>query len=104
MTKDELVAAAPPLAAVWRLTGVFLGYPRCCIDSFVALQHFGQPARKFNGIGFVPCALCNETKSEAQLIEESNTKRRATTPFMLREVDVQQEIVAYLDWLMEPAP
>lgn len=64
----------------WRALGKAFGYPECCVADFVAfisdpMQSFRKP-RLLDGTGFVPCQVCNTTKSEEELIAEINAKRR----------------------------
>jgi hypothetical protein len=76
---------APDIFALGRK----LGYPECCIAYFAVRSiafYFGQlipipEGTKLRGTGFVPCAMCNETKSEAQLLAEIAHNRQVNTPF-----------------------
>lgn len=63
--------------------GKEFGYPDCCILEFVegmVKMFSGSPKvlskdLKLMGTGFVPCANCNNTKSEDELVDEINLKR-----------------------------
>lgn len=51
----------------FKLLGLFLGYPECCIAEFeerFRTGDFQRGPRKFHGTGFVPCAACNEKPAE----------------------------------------
>lgn len=62
-----------------RRLGVYLGFPKCCIDEF--LEECGNKGkRKLDGTGYVPCRICNE-KSEQELIEAISIKRVCKDPF-----------------------
>ncbi len=63
----------------WRAHGKAFGYPECCIDDFVEfisgpILSFRKP-RLLDGTGFVPCRVCNTTKSEEELVAEINANR-----------------------------
>lgn len=62
----------------WFLSGVYYGYPPCCIEEFIAYAESGnfsdRPDRKLNGTGYVPCKSCNE-KSEKELVKDINRNR-----------------------------
>ena len=78
-TKEETVAADP-----WLVIGLYFGYPRCCIDSFMKLRHLvDRPNHSLMGTGFVPCKTCAETKTAVELVEEIKSQRSCTTPFPL---------------------
>ena len=63
--------------------GKEFGYPDCCILEFVEgmVKMFSDVPKvlpkdfKLKGTGFVPCASCNNTKSEDELVDEINSKR-----------------------------
>jgi len=66
------------------------GYPQCCIASFVERSRVPVnilvemnkiDTRKLDGTGYVPCALCNESKSEVELIEVITLNRTHHKPF-----------------------
>lgn len=59
----------------WFKQGMLFGYPDCCIEAFITLNHLGSDARKLNGTGFIPCAKCNHTKTEEEMIYEINLNR-----------------------------
>lgn len=71
----------------WLITGVALGYPTCCIKSFINLEHLGAPDRKLNGTGFVPCAHCDNTKTTQELVDEINRAREPGIPPFGRSPD-----------------
>lgn len=75
----------------WLKQGMLFGYPNCCVDSFIQLKHLRDDSpRKLNGTGFVPCARCNITKTEEQLIQEINSNRcKEFKPFKALEPDVE---------------
>lgn len=62
--------------AYWLKMGLLFGYPQCCIESFLELRHLKHGiVMKLYGTGFIPCAKCNITKTEEQLIQEINKNR-----------------------------
>ena len=61
--------------------GRYFGYPDCCIDAFTRFEHLGQPKRKLHGTGFVPCLVCEESKTIDQLKEEIERNRLCPIPF-----------------------
>lgn len=73
----------------WFKQGMLFGYPQCCVDSFITLDHIWDGPRKLNGTGFIPCAHCNATKSTEELIQEINSKRcREFKPFKALEPEM----------------
>lgn len=64
---------------VWKVIGKQYGYPECCIEEFVKLEHIGE-VRKLHGTGYIPCKKCNE-KSEKELINTINAARNHCLPF-----------------------
>lgn len=70
--------------------GQLFGYPECCIANFLERMEifFKNPkdpsirvSRKLHGTGYVPCPLCNATKSKEELIETINKNRKHTKLF-----------------------
>ena len=69
-------------------SGVYYGYPKCCIEEFVAhylgmcgfMGYEPRPERKFTGTGYVPCACCDK-KEEDQLRSIIYTYRLAPMSF-----------------------
>lgn len=70
----------------WKIRGRYYGYPECCIESFINLEHLGSPDRKLKGTGYVPCAKC-DSKTEVELIDIINSNRKAPRPFPREERD-----------------
>lgn len=66
--------------ARWYALGILFGYPICCIQSFLMMEHLGQPLRKLNGTGFIPCHRCNEEKTEEELVAAINLARQPDLP------------------------
>lgn len=65
----------------WMLLGIGLGYPTCCIKSFLGLSHITDPTiRKLEGTGFIPCVHCNETKTTGEMVDEINRARNPNLP------------------------
>jgi hypothetical protein len=60
------------------LSGIYYGYPTCCIDEFIFCVENGsfmqREKRKLNGTGYVPCEECNQ-KSERDLLKTINDNR-----------------------------
>jgi len=72
----------------FKLLGLLLGYPTCCIKEFE--EYFNaiksgnykpREDRKLKGTGYVPCETCNEKYSESQLIENIEENRVYRVPF-----------------------
>lgn len=68
--------------------GVELGYPKCCIQSFVTdivdARIAYRPDRKLNGTGFIPCSTCDVRFTEEELINKINNTRDASyLPFKI---------------------
>lgn len=65
--------------------GQFLGYPKCCIDSFEHDKLTGalmtREPRKCHGTGYIPCAACNAAHTEEQLVANISKARQADIPF-----------------------
>lgn len=65
----------------WLIRGRYYGYPDCCIQAFLELEHLSDPEpRKLDGTGYVPCKDCN-AKSEEDLKHMIQSKRKALMPF-----------------------
>lgn len=68
--------------------GVDLGYPKCCITSFVKdiveARIAYRPDRKLNGTGFIPCSTCDTRLTEEELISTINESRDSSyLPFKI---------------------
>jgi len=73
------------MSDAWLLSGVYYGYPLCCIDEFTEyaegkkdLSRRGK--RKFNGTGYVPCEECNKLSKET-LLKQIESRRLHWEPF-----------------------
>lgn len=77
----------------WLKTGLLFGYPNCCVDSFLQLNHLKTGiVRKLNGTGFIPCDRCNIHKTEEEMIQEINKNRcREFKPF--KAIDPEPEML-----------
>lgn len=73
----------------WKIIGKQFGYPQCCIDAFVKLEHIGCE-RKLTGTGYIPCIECDK-KTEEELIMIINANRTHSTLF---PIENRQEIKA----------
>ena len=66
------------------LSGVYYGYPKCCIEEFIQQYESGEYItrgnRKLKGTGYIPCVKCNNL-SEAALKHEINSARLHWEPF-----------------------
>ena len=73
----------------WREIGVRYGYPVCCIDSFVRLEHIKHPQPlKLDGTGYIPCKSCNERYSEQGMARRINARRyKCLKPFTTNRMD-----------------
>lgn len=76
------------------ILGEYFGYPKCCISEFVREVNTiffdnGRLNRKLSGTGFIPCKKCNETKMEADLIQEINRNRHCPTEFISNINNIQ---------------
>ena len=62
----------------WFLSGIYYGYPVCCIDDFIycgeTKSYKSREKRKLDGTGYVPCSACNK-KSEEELVQAINDNR-----------------------------
>lgn len=70
-------------AKAWHDNGVRYGFPKCCVDEFVGRLYTSsliREKRKLDGTGFVPCVVCNETKTEEQLVQEIAVNRNHGLP------------------------
>lgn len=64
--------------------GILFGYPKCCIDEFVYKERDEEKViRKLFGTGYVPCAVCHESKTEQELVDAINKNRNLPLPFPL---------------------
>lgn len=83
-----LTAKYAPLPG-WREIGTQYGYPACCIDAFVNLEHIKHPGRyKLDGTGYVPCRECNERYSEQEMADRINELRyKCLKPFTTNRMD-----------------
>lgn len=66
----------------WTLIGKLLGYPECCIESFISdfEQNLNKPRepRPFDGTGFLPCLSCVDKINEhgkAFFVKQINSRR-----------------------------
>ena len=64
----------------WVFTGLFYGFPICCIKDFTELKHTGMEQFKLIGSGYIPCSNC-ATKSESELIKIIADNRFDPEPF-----------------------
>ena len=62
----------------WFLSGIYYGYPVCCIDEFIYYAESDlcdeREDRQLSGTGYVPCKKCNE-KSERELLDAIDNNR-----------------------------
>lgn len=67
----------------WTSTGIWFGFPKCCIAAFEHLEHMSKDTENWPliGTGFVPCEKCATTKTEEQLIQEISANRFCPAPF-----------------------
>lgn len=42
----------------WVILGLFLGYPKCCIEAFGDLNYMASDDYLFQGSGYRPCKPC----------------------------------------------
>jgi len=70
--------------------GIWLGYPKCCVEAFERKTHLPQgksgtcgprERRVLYGTGFVPCRTCSENNTEEELIIKINANRKDPWPF-----------------------
>lgn len=70
--------------------GLYLGYPLCCVQSFDAdmmlRRWMTRGKRKLAGTGYIPCAVCNDTKTEEELKDAINANRQHSIPFPDRSI------------------
>jgi hypothetical protein len=61
------------------LFGIYLGYPRCCIESLAA-GHWAKAGLPCTGTGYVPCFECRK-KPEEELLDYIEKYRLCDLPF-----------------------
>jgi hypothetical protein len=87
----------------WFLSGVYYGYPVCCIDEFIYYAESGlydeREDRKLNGTGYVPCKECNQ-KSERELLETISYNRLHWEKFPKSGPD-EDSFVDHSRWVAE---
>lgn len=70
------------------MTGLYYGYPPCCINEFC--YFFIKPRkifkRKLHGTGYIPCSECNK-KSEEELLQIIAHNRQCETLFPIDDED-----------------
>lgn len=64
----------------WVFTGLFYGFPLCCIKEFCGLKHVALGRIKLQGTGYIPCSKCR-TKNEDELIKVISENRFDPEPF-----------------------
>lgn len=80
----------------WVFSGLFYGYPLCCIKEFNELKHLHLKHFKLIGTGYVPCSKCR-SKSKAELIKVITDNRFDPKPFPEEsEWDEREEFVKRL--------
>lgn len=65
-----------------REAGLYFGYPRCCVDSFLNAVETGQHLQRQGASGFIPCAKCLATlEKTGKGVESLITNRVCARPF-----------------------
>lgn len=64
----------------WVFTGLFYGYPLCCIKEFAGGEHIGIGNFVLIGTGYVPCSKCRNKTAE-ELIKVISKNRSDPLPF-----------------------
>lgn len=85
-----LSAITPSRVIWWKISGIFYGYPQCCIEAFCRLDHVVEEsltgnrlaADMGNGTGFVPCRQCAEKIQKGNLkLKDLISGRKSLLPF-----------------------
>lgn len=65
----------------WIASGIYFGYPTCCIKSFVELKHLDKEwTNKFEGTGYVPCEACAAHLTMLEMQAHINMQRSKDLP------------------------
>jgi hypothetical protein len=85
-----LSTITPSRVLWWKVSGLFYGYPQCCIEAFCRLDHIREEsatgdslcAQVGNSTGFVPCRTCAEKIRDGQTtLKELVQERKCPRPF-----------------------
>jgi hypothetical protein len=85
-----LKAITPSRVTWWQASGIFYGYPQCCIEAFCRLDHIREQAKEGSslasdmgkGTGFIPCGSCAEKLRSGELkLRDLISGRKADRPF-----------------------
>lgn len=84
----------------WIALGWYFGYPECCIQAFLKLEHMQTQAspfeRKLFGTGYVVCNRCNETKDTRELLNYIAENRHPSAPHFPK----QGKVLKYMDEIL----
>lgn len=75
--------------------GVYLGYPSCCIDTFLGFVYSGKLKRNYKftlkGTGFVPCETC-ASRPVDEMVALIDSTRKASVSFKLENKEVLEKL------------
>ncbi len=88
---NHLMRAITPSRVIWwQVSGLFYGYPQCCIEAFCRLDHVQHEAKTGDTLasdmgkktGFIPCRQCAEKLQSGELqLTDLISGRKADRPF-----------------------
>jgi hypothetical protein len=89
---NHLMSAITPTRAIWwKVSGIFYGYPQCCIEAFCRLDHIKEESKTGSkalaslmgkNTGFIPCRQCAEKISTGELkLQDLISGRKSPTAF-----------------------
>lgn len=59
--------------------GLYYGYPKCCIESFIrdknSMGWLFRGERQLTGTGYIPCAECNARYTPNEMVKRINANR-----------------------------
>lgn len=85
-----LKSITPGRTVWWKVSGIFYGYPQCCIDAFCRLDHIKEEAATGDTLaadmgkstGFIPCRQCAEKLHRGELkLKDLICERKSPLPF-----------------------
>lgn len=83
----------------WIALGWYFGYPECCIQAFLNMEHLKGPYisdRQLYGTGYVVCDTCHETKDTRELLNFIAENRHPSAPHFPK----QGKVLKYMDEIL----
>ena len=89
---NSLMRAITPTRVIWwKVSGIFYGYPQCCIEAFCRLDHIQEESKTGSkalaslmgkSTGFIPCRQCAEKLQTGELkLQDLISERKSELPF-----------------------